>query len=289
MKPSIVHMFGPASRSPRVIIGAFIVVAIGLTALLAPELAPHDPAEQDILNALVPPMWAEGGMTNFPFGTDSLGRCILSQMIYGARVALIVGVLAATLTMFIGSALALVAGYFGGWTDRVIGYLVDLLMSVPPVVLSLTLMVGLGTGVGNIVLAIVLVDWTRFCRVVRSDVLVVRRKEFVSAAGLLGFGHLRIILFEILPSVAPLIVTLFAIQIGIGVVVEAILSFVGLSVPANVPAWGKIIADARSYLHQAPWGIVLPMMAIFVTVLGFNLLGEGLRTTLDPRLRRRTA
>src|SRR5260221_6294441 len=115
-------MFGPASRSPRVIIGAFIVVAIGLAALLAPELAPHDPAEQDILNALVPPMWAEGGMTKFPFGTDSLGRCILSQMIYGARVALIVGVLAATFAMFIGSTLALVAGHFGGLAERGIRY-----------------------------------------------------------------------------------------------------------------------------------------------------------------------
>jgi peptide/nickel transport system permease protein len=161
-------------------------------------------------------------------------------------------------------------------------------MSLPPVVLSLTLMVGFGTGVGNVILSIVLVDWTRFCRVVRSEVMVVRRKDFVAAARLLGFGDIRIILREILPSVAPLIITLFTLQVGIGIIVEAILSFVGLSVPADVPAWGKMIAGARNYMYQAPWAIIMPILAMFVTVLGFNLLGEGLRVSLDPRLRRRS-
>ena len=175
-----------------------------------------------------------------------------------------------------------------GCVDRIISNLVDLWMSLPPVVLSLTLMVGFGTGVGNVILSIVLVDWTRFCRVVRSEVIVVARKDFVSAARLLGFGDIRIILREILPSVAPLIITLFTLQVGIGIIVEAILSFVGLSVPANVPAWGKMIAGARNYMYQAPWGIIMPILAMFVTVLGFNLLGEGLRVSLDPRLRRRT-
>jgi len=150
-------------------------------------------------------------------------------------------------------------------------------------------MVGFGTGVGNVILSIVLVDWTRFCRVVRSEVIVVRRKDFVAAAWLLGFSDLRIILREILPSVAPLIITLFTLQVGIGVIVEAILSFVGLSVPADVPAWGMMIASARNYMYQAPWGLFLPIIAIFVTVLGFNLLGEGLRVSLDPRLRKRSA
>jgi peptide/nickel transport system permease protein len=259
-----------------------------LCALFSRQIAPNDPANQDLLNMLLPPMWAEGGTSDYPFGTDSLGRCILSQMIYGARVALLVGFLAAIGAMLLGTTLALLAGYFGGWVDRVISHLVDLWMSLPPVVLSLTLMVGFGTGVGNVILSIVLVDWTRFCRVVRAEVMVVRRRDFVSAAWLLGFGDVRIILSEILPSVAPLIVTLFTLQVGIGVVVEAILSFVGLSVPADVPAWGQMIAGARNYMYQAPWGIVLPILAMFVTVLGFNLLGEGLRVSLDPRLRRQS-
>ncbi|NDH86842.1 ABC transporter permease, partial [bacterium] len=128
-----------------------------------------------------------------------------------------------------------------------------------------------------------------FCRVVRSEVLVVRRKDFVSAARLLGFGHLRIVLREILPSVAPLIITLFTLQVGIGVIVEAILSFVGMSVPADTPAWGMMIADGRSDIHAAPWVALLPILAMFMTVLGLNLLGEGLRVALDPRLRNRDA
>ena len=215
-------------RSPKVVIGAVIVVAMVLCALFAPQIAPNDPENQDLVNMLLPPMWSAGGTSEYPFGTDSLGRCILSQMIYGARVALFVGFFAAIGAMLFGTTLALISGYFGGWVDRGISHLVDLWMSLPPVVLSLTLMVGFGTGVGNVILSIVLVDWTRFCRVVRSEVIVVTRKDFVAAAKLLGFGDLRIILREILPSVTPLIITLFTLQVGIGVIVEAILSFVGL-------------------------------------------------------------
>jgi peptide/nickel transport system permease protein len=277
-----------AVRSPKVVIGAIIVSVMVLCALFAPQIAPNDPENQDLINMLLPPMWYADGTSQYPFGTDSLGRCILSQIIYGARVALLVGFGAAMGAMLFGTMLALLAGYFGGWVDRIISNLVDLWMSLPPVVLSLTLMVGFGTGVGNVILSIVLVDWTRFCRVVRSEVIVITRKDFVSAARLLGFGDIRIILREILPSVAPLIITLFTLQVGIGIIVEAILSFVGLSVPANVPAWGKMIAGARNYMYQAPWGIIMPILAMFVTVLGFNLLGEGLRVSLDPRLRRRT-
>ena len=276
-----------SGRSPKVVIGTVIVTAMVLCALFAPQIAPNDPENQDLVNMLLPPMWAAGGTSEYPFGTDSLGRCILSQMIYGARVALFVGFFAAIGAMLLGTTLALISGYFGGWIDRGISHLVDLWMSLPPVVLSLTLMVGFGTGVGNVILSIVLVDWTRFCRVVRSEVIVVTRKDFVAAAKLLGFGNSRIILREILPSVTPLIITLFTLQVGIGVIVEAILSFVGLSVPAGVPAWGMMIAGARNYMYQAPWGIILPIIAMFVTVLGFNLLGEGLRVSLDPRLRRR--
>jgi peptide/nickel transport system permease protein len=278
-----------AVLSPKVVVGAIIVGVMVICALFGPQVAPNDPADQDLANMLLPPMWSADGVAQYPLGTDTLGRCILSQMIYGARVALLVGFFAAIGAMLLGSTLALLAGYFGGWVDRVISQLVDLWMSLPPVVLSLTLMVGFGTGVGNVILSIVLVDWTRFCRVVRSEVIVVRRKDFVAAAWLLGFSDLRIIMREILPSVAPLIITLFTLQVGIGVIVEAILSFVGLSVPADVPAWGMMIASARNYMYQAPWGLFLPIIAIFVTVLGFNLLGEGLRVSLDPRLRKRSA
>jgi peptide/nickel transport system permease protein len=275
----------PALRSGRVLVGGGIVLAVAVIAIFAPWLAPNDPQEMDLFGNLLPPAWDPLGDPKYPFGTDSLGRCILSQLIYGARVAMIVAVVAATGAMVIGVSLALIAGYFGGWIDGLITRLVDLWMSFPPVVLSLILMLGLGIGVSNVILAIILVDWTRFCRVVRSDVLVVRQRDFISAAHLLGFGHFRTIRREVLPSVMPLIITLTALEMGIAVVVEAILSFVGMSVEADISAWGVMVADARQYMYQSVWGMIFPILAITVTVLGFNLLGDGLRRTLDPRLR----
>jgi peptide/nickel transport system permease protein len=275
----------PVLRSGRVLVGGGIVLAVAVIAIFAPWLAPNDPQEMDLFGNLLPPAWDPLGDPKYPFGTDSLGRCILSQLIYGARVAMIVAVVAATGAMVIGVSLALIAGYFGGWIDGLITRLVDLWMSFPPVVLSLILMLGLGIGVSNVILAIILVDWTRFCRVVRSDVLVVRQRDFISAAHLLGFGHFRTIRREVLPSVMPLIITLTALEMGIAVVVEAILSFVGMSVEADISAWGVMVADARQYMYQSVWGMIFPILAITVTVLGFNLLGDGLRRTLDPRLR----
>jgi len=278
-------MLRAAAASGRVRLGGSLVIFVVLLALLAPWLAPNDPNFQDLLNTLAPPFWTNGGSLQQPLGTDSLGRCTLSRVIYGSRVAMIVAVAASTGAMLLGTVLALVAGYFGGRLDALITRTVDAWMSFPPVVLSLLLMVGLGTGVVNVILAIVLVDWTRFCRVVRSEVMVARRRDYVSAARLLGFSHFQIVTREVLPAVAPLVITLFSLQMGIAVIVEAILSFVGLSVPASTTAWGMMIADARNYMHQAVWGMIAPIVAIFVTVLGLNFLGDGLRQSLDPRLR----
>lgn len=278
-------MLRGAFAAPRVRIGGGIVILVVLVALLAPWIAPNDPQNQELLDTLLPPAWAAEGKAQYPLGTDSLGRCIFSRTLHGTRVALLVALSAAFGAALLGSLLALVAGYVGGRVDWLITRAVDVWMSFPPVVLSLLLMVGLGTGVGNVILSIVLVDWTRFCRVVRSEVLVVRRRDYVNAARLLGFGHVRTVVREVLPAVMPLILTLFSLQMGIAVIVEAILSFVGLSVPASTVAWGQMIADARSYMHQAVWGLIAPILAIFVTVLGFNVLGDGLRQTLDPRLR----
>jgi peptide/nickel transport system permease protein len=274
-------------KQPRVMIGGGIVLIVMLAAIFAPWVAPHDPLEQDLLHMLAPPMWAADGDRSFPLGTDSLGRCVLSRAIWGARVALIVAVVAAFGSMVVGSALALVGGYFGGRIDRIISYVVDLWMSFPPVVLSLILLVGLGTGVDKVILAVVLVDWTRFCRVVRADVLVTRRREYVLAARLIGFSHWRTMWREVLPAVAPLMITLFSIEMGIAIIVEATLSFIGLSVPADVTTWGQMLADARSDLQSALWVMLVPVCAIIITVLGCNLLGDGLRVALDPRLRQR--
>lgn len=273
-----------AFRSGRVLIGGTIVLALFATAALAPLLAPHDPGEQNLVSTFLPPAFAAGGDPAFPFGTDSLGRCVLSRLIFGARVAVTVATCAAFGAMLIGAALAHLAGYAGGRTDWVIGRVVDIWLSFPPVVLSLVLMVGLGTGLRNVVLAIVLVDWTRFCRVLRADVLVLAGRDYVAAARLLGFSHWRVVTREILPGTVPLLLTILSLEMGIAVIVEAILSFVGMSVGADTPAWGQMIADARQSIYDAPWNMVFPIGAIFLAVFGFNMLGDGLRRTLDVRL-----
>jgi peptide/nickel transport system permease protein len=280
-------MSGPLSRSlrsGRVLVALGLVLFIGACAAFAPLLAPHDPAEQDLLAILLPPAWAADGNPAFPLGTDSLGRCVLSRLIYGARTAMTVAIVASLGAMLIGSILAHVSGYLGGVVDWIISRAVDVWMSFPPVILSLILMVGLGTGLDKVILAIVLVDWTRFCRVLRSEVLIVTQRDYVVAARLVGFNHWQTVLREILPATLPLLITLISLEMAIAVVVEAILSFVGLGVKPDQAAWGQMIADARQYLYQSPWNLLLPMLAIFVTVAAFNLLGDGLRRTLDVRL-----
>jgi peptide/nickel transport system permease protein len=257
---------------------------LGFCTAFAAAIAPHDPAEQDLLATLLPPAWAAGGDAAFPFGTDSLGRCVLSRLIYGARTAMTVAIFASLGAMIIGSILAHITGYFGGAIDWIIGRAVDVWMSFPPVILSLILMVGLGTGLDKVILAIILVDWTRFCRVLRSEVLVVTRRDYVAAARLLGFTHWQTVIREVLPATLPLLITLLSLEMAIAVVVEAILSFVGLGVRPDQPAWGQMIADARQYVYQSPWNLLFPILAIFLTVAAFNLLGDGLRRTLDVRL-----
>jgi peptide/nickel transport system permease protein len=272
-------------RSGRVVAGGLIVLAIALCAIFAPLLAPHDPGEQDLLNILLPPAWASGGDAAYPLGTDSLGRCVLSRLLYGARTAMAVAIFASLGAMIIGSILAHVAGYLGGAIDWIIGRIVDVWMSFPPVILSLILMVGLGIGLDKVILAIVLVDWTRFCRVLRSEVLVVKQRDYVAAARLLGFTHWQTVTREVLPATLPLLITLLSLEMGIAVVVEAILSFVGLGVGPNEVAWGQMIADARQHIYESAGNLFFPILAIFLTVTGFNLLGDGLRRTLDVRLR----
>jgi peptide/nickel transport system permease protein len=271
-------------RSVRVVLALGLVLCITCCAVFAPLIAPHDPADQSLLSILLPPAWADGGDPAFPLGTDSLGRCVLSRLLYGARTAMTVAVFASLGAMLIGSILAHVSGYFGGAVDWIIGRAVDVWMSFPPVIFSLILMVGLGVGLDKVILAIVLVDWTRFCRVLRSEVLVVTRRDYVAAARLLGFTHWQTLIREVLPATAPLLITLMSLEMAIAVVVEAILSFVGLGVRPDQPAWGQMIADARQYVYQSPSNLLFPILAIFLTVAAFNLLGDGLRRTLDVRL-----
>jgi peptide/nickel transport system permease protein len=273
-----------SSRSGRVLTGAALVLLVTLCVVFAPLLVSHDPGEQDLLNILLPPAWSTGGDAAYPFGTDSLGRDQFARLLFGARLALLVAVTAACGAAAVGTVLAHIAGYFGGFIDWLIGRAVEVWMSFPPVILSLILMVGLGTGADKVVLAIVLVDWTRFCRVLRAEVLITTQRDYVTAARLSGFTHLQTMTREILPATLPLLITLLSLEMGIAAIVEAVLSFVGLGVAADQVAWGQMIADARTSFAEAPWTLLLPMAAIFLTVAGFNLLGDGLRRTLDVRL-----
>ncbi|MFH1950367.1 MAG: ABC transporter permease [Pseudomonadota bacterium] len=269
----------------KVLFGGVVLLLLIFTAITAPYIAPHDPNEQDITATKTPPFWMEGGDTNHVLGTDSLGRDVFSRILYGSRVAMFVAVVGTFFAGLIGVILALLAGYYRGAVDNIISRFVDIWISFPPILLSIVLMAVLGTGLTNVALAIILVDWTRFCRVIRGEVFNIRERDFILAAKAEALGNFRIIVKEVFPNIIPLLLVLVTLEMGIAIIVEAILSFVGLSVEASIPAWGQMIALGRLYIHQAWWIMVFPMMCIIMSVLGLNLLGDGLREVLDPRLK----
>ena len=268
-------------RNPRVLFGVLVLLALVVAAAGAPWLSPYDPLEQDLLNAFQSP-GAAGSDQAHSLGTDSLGRAILSRLIYGARPALIVAFVAALFAGLLGTALGLAAGYFGGRLDAAVSRLVDIWMSFPSVLLCIVLAAVLGAGLHTVVIAIIVIDWTRFCRVVRAETMLQKSHDYVASAVTIGLGPGRILASEILPNVAPLLLTLFTLEMGIAIVIEAILSFVGLSVSSGMPTWGGIIQDGRLYVNQAWWLMAAPMACIIVSVLGLNALGDGLRDAIDP-------
>jgi peptide/nickel transport system permease protein len=273
--------------SPRLILAGAWIAIVAIAALFAPLIAPHDPLAQDLMLGKLPPFWIKGSEPGYWLGTDSLGRDVLSRLIYAARIALTVALAASLMACIAGSVLGLLAGYFGGWTDRIVSRIVDIWMAFPPVLFSILLVAVLGTGLFSVIFAIAVIDWTRFCRVIRAETIQQRRMDYVDSARVAGFSPLATMIREVLPNVVPAIVVLLSLEMGIAVIVEAILSFVGMSVESTIPAWGVMIADARKDMYQAVWGLVLPILAIIITVLGFNLLGDGLRRALDPKLRQR--
>jgi ABC-type dipeptide/oligopeptide/nickel transport system permease subunit len=264
--------------------GAWLAVVV-FCAVFAPLISPHDPLVQDLLLQRLPPVWMAGSEPGFLLGTDSLGRDVLSRMIHGARVAFVVALVAGMLTGLIGSSLGLVAGFFRGWPDRIISRLVDIWMAFPPVLFAILLIAVLGTGLFSVVVAIIVIDWTRFCRVVRAEAMNQSRMDYVASAEVAGFTRMRTLVAEILPNVLPTIVALLTLEMGIAVIVEAILSFVNLSVSTDAPTWGGMIAEGRLSIHQAWWVLVFPLAALFLTVLSFAQFGEGLRDRFDPVLR----
>ncbi|MCT4371064.1 ABC transporter permease [Yangia mangrovi] len=258
--------------------------AVALAAIFAPLVAPQDPLMQDLMLERLPPAFMDGSEPGYWLGTDSLGRDVLSRMIHGARIALFVSLVAATATCLFGAALGLVAGYFGGWWDRVISRLVDIWMAFPPVLFAVLLVAVIGTGLTSVIAAIALIDWTRFARVIRAETMVQARMDYVDSARIGGARRLTTLISEILPNVLPSIIALLMLEMGIAVIVEAILSFVNLSISSDDPTWGSMIAEGRNAIHFAWWVLLFPLIALFLTVLSFSTLGEGLKQRFDPVL-----
>jgi dipeptide transport system permease protein len=267
---------------PKVVVAGGFLLILAALALFAPRIAPMNPLEQDLLSATLPPRGFAGADPTHILGTDDLGRDILSRLIYGARVALTVAIVAASLAAAVGTVLGLAAGWYRGWTDALISGFVDVWMAFPPVLLSILLVAVLGPGLVTVILAIAVIDWTRFCRVVRTETMAQGEMDYVTAARVVGFSRISILGGEVFPNVAPTLVALLTLEMGIAVIVEAILSFVGLSVSSDMPTWGGMIAEGRQIIHQAWWVLAAPLIALTATVLAFNQLGDGLRRALDP-------
>jgi ABC-type dipeptide/oligopeptide/nickel transport system permease subunit len=256
-----------------------------LLAITAPWISPHDPLEQDFLLQYVPPYWLAGGNPAFPLGTDNLGRDILSRLIWGARPAMEVMVLGASFSCIFGVSAGLLAGYLGGRTDSIVSRTIDVFMSFPPILLAIVLVALVGPGLGTVIMAVVLIGWTRFARVIRGEVLVLREQDYVTAARLLGYSPGRIVFRELLPNVLPIILALLSLEMGHAIVVEAVLAFIGFS-SSEVATWGGIIADGRNYLNQAWWIMAFPMLAILTAVMALSFVADGLRSATDPVVRR---
>jgi peptide/nickel transport system permease protein len=271
----------PLLRNRLVLFGTGLILLVVLLAIFADVVAPYDPTEMKMVDALRRPS------APHPFGTDRFGRDVLSRTIYGSRIALGVALSSIALAFLVGAALGLVGGYAGGWADLVIGRVMDVLFSFPTLILAIGIAAMLGPGLNNAALAIAVVYVPLFSRVARGPVIAEREKDHVVAAHGLGAGWPRVVFRHILPNVlAPLIVQA-SVSLAFAILIEASLSYLGLGTQPPDPSWGTMLNEGRTYLETAPWMSIFPGLAIMVTVFGFNLLGDGLRDTLDPQLRGR--
>jgi len=264
-------------RRKNLVVGGVITLIIVLMAIFAPWLAPYDPIDQaDLLHSEEPPNRA------YLFGTDNQGRDILSRVIFGARISLSIGLFTQFLNSLIGILLGLTAGFFGRWWDDVVTGLTNIMLSIPGLVFAVAIMAVLGPGLFNVFLALGFTNWSYSCRVTRSQVLTTRSLDYVTAARALGYGRVRIMLTQILPNIAGPILVIATLGVAYAILTEASLSFLGLGAQPPTPSWGGMLSTAREQLFTAPWISIFPGLAIFVTVLGLNLLGDGLRDVLDP-------
>jgi len=262
------------------ILGLLVASLAVLVALAAPWLAPHDPLRSDFSAGLKPP-----GTPDHLFGTDQLGRDLFSRVLYGARVALFIGLCTVLLTALVGGLLGLVAGFFGGWPGTVLMRIVDVQLSFPFILLALTINAIVGLGLRNIIISLSAAGWVVYARVVRGEVLSVKQRDYVQAAAALGVGRARILFVHVLPNVAPSIIVVASLQFSQFIVAEAAISFLGFGVQPPTPAWGSMLSESRDFLYVAWWLAAFPGAALALTALGINLLGDWLRDVLDPKLR----
>ena len=262
------------------IIGVFVLAAV-----FANVLSPGDPEEQSLRKRFTPPVWEERGTWKHVLGTDRLGRDLLSRIIWGSRVSLTAGVLTVLLASAFGAGVGLVAGYYGGRVDTVLMRATDATMSFPVILLALILAVTAGPSFINVVIAIAVILWARFARVIRGQVLTLMELDFITQARIAGASAARIILRHLFPNTLNTLVVLTTLQVGYVIIVEASLSFLGAGIPPPTPAWGSMIAEGRDFVTSAWWVSFFPGLAILLVVLAFNLLGDWLRDTLDPKLR----
>lgn len=262
-----------------------ILAAIIFTTVFAPLLTPHKPDEISLAVRFQPPVWQEGGSAKYLLGTDTLGRDLLARILYGARVSLLVAVLVLAIGGLIGLTLGVLAGYLQGTAGVIIMRLVDSLMAIPAIFFALVFAMTLGPSMRTVVIALTIVLWARFARVIRGDVLAIAYKEYISQAKLAGASRLRIMSLHIVPNILNTFMILLSLNIGWVILLEASLSFLGAGIPPPTPSWGQMVSEGRGYITSAWWISFFPGLALAVTVLALNLFGDWLRDKLDPKLR----
>jgi peptide/nickel transport system permease protein len=275
------RIFGHAT----VRIGATVILFILAVALLAPFLAPHDPFAQDLSKRLIPPIWHAQGSFAHVLGTDQLGRDYLSRLVYGSRISLLVGATAAAMSALIGTTLGLLGGYFGGRVDLVVTFIITTRLAMPVILVALAVAAFIGSSLQIVIAVLGLLLWDRFAVVTRSATMQVRSLDYIAAARAIGASAPRIILVEILPNIANVLVVVATLEMAQAILLEATLSFLGLGIPPPAPSWGLMIAEGKEYMFFSPWVITIPGAALFTLVLAINLLGDGLRDITAPENR----
>ncbi len=258
-------------------LGAAIVLGVTVVAILAPLIVPHDPFAQDLMHRLVPPAWMPRGSPEHLLGTDQLGRDYLSRLIYGARISMLIGVLTVICSGLIGITLGMLGGFFGGFIDEVVMFIITCRLAIPLILVALTVVALIGSSFTVVLLTLGLLLWERFAVVARTTTMQVRNLDYVSAAWAAGASRTYILLREVLPNIVNPLIVVATLEMALAILLEAALSFLGLGVPPPLPSWGLMIAEGKNYMFFQPWVIVVPGIALFVLVLGINLLGDGLR------------